>query len=468
MRILESYVAGEWVTPAGSGTEVHDATTGESVAAVGSEGVDVAAALRHARQVGGPALRQLTFHQRAGMLKALGAHLGEHKEDLYSLSTHTGATRPDSWLDIEGGTGVLAVYASKGRKELPNAGFVLDGEPEVLAKDGSFLGAHLLVPREGVAVLIDAFNFPVWGMLEKLAPAILAGTPVLVKPATPTAYVAEAAFRMMVDSGVLPEGAIQLVCGSLGDAFDHLTGQDSVWFTGSASTAARLRAHPAVITNSVRFSAEADSLNASILGPSATPGTAEFDLYVKEVAREMTTKAGQRCTAIRRALVPAALVVERLVRVDPSPPPLAGLPVAEVVPQDLAVVEAQLRPRHLRFAEPARVLGVVGGLQLPAAHLAPVDGGDGVLPGIALRVRVGEELLDQIDVEARLLLRLADAGASDLFAVIDEAAGDRPAVGNVLAEDEDDPAVAALDDRVRGGKRVLVLGHGRSGRAHEG
>jgi oxepin-CoA hydrolase/3-oxo-5,6-dehydrosuberyl-CoA semialdehyde dehydrogenase len=205
---------------------------------------------------------------------------------------------------------VLAVFASKGRKELPNAGFIVDGEPEVLAKDGSFLGAHLLVPREGVAVLIDAFNFPVWGMLEKLAPAILAATPVLVKPATPTAYVAEAAFRMMADSGVLPEGAIQLVCGSMGDAFDHLTGQDSVWFTGSASTVARLRAHPAVIANSVRFSAEADSLNASILGPAATPGTAEFDLYVKEVAREMTTKAGQRCTAIRRALVPAGLVDE--------------------------------------------------------------------------------------------------------------------------------------------------------------
>src|SRR5258705_384021 len=209
---------------------------------------------------------------------------------------------------MEGGTGVLAVSASKGRKELPDTTFLRDGDPEVLAKDGSFLGLHLLVPREGVAVLINAFNFPVWGMLEKVAPALLAGVPVVVKPATPTAYVAEAAVRLMVDSGALPEGAMQLVCGSLGDAFDHLTGRDSVYFTGSAATATTLRSHPTVLAQSVRFTAEADSLNASVLGPAAAPGTAEFDLYVKEVAREMTTKAGQRCTAIRRALVPAGLV----------------------------------------------------------------------------------------------------------------------------------------------------------------
>ncbi len=308
MQVLQSYVAGEWHTPSGEGVEVHDATTGEPVARVGSDGIDVAAALRHGREVGGPALRRLTFGQRAGILKALGGYLNEHKEDLYALSTATGATRPDAWLDIEGGTGVLAVYASKGRKELPDTTFLRDGEPEVLAKDGSFLGLHLLVPREGVAVLINAFNFPVWGMLEKVAPALLAGVPVLVKPATPTAYVAEAAVRLMVDSGALPEGAVQLVCGSLGSAFDHLTGQDSVFFTGSAATATKLRSHPVVLAQSVRFTAEADSLNASVLGPAAVPGTAEFDLYVKEVAREMTTKAGQRCTAIRRALVPSGVI----------------------------------------------------------------------------------------------------------------------------------------------------------------
>jgi len=308
MQVLQSYVAGEWQTPSGEGVEVHDATTGEPVARVGSDGVDVAAALRYGREVGGPALRRLTFGQRAGILKALAGYLGEQKEDLYALSTAAGATRSDAWLDVEGGAGVLAVYASKGRKELPDAAFLRDGEPEVLARDGSFLGLHLLVPREGVAVLINAFNFPVWGMLEKVAPALLAGVPVLVKPATPTAYVAEGAVRLMVESGVLPEGAVQLVCGSLGDAFDHLTGQDSVFFTGSAGTATKLRSHPVVLAQSVRFTAEADSLNASVLGPAAVPGTAEFDLYVKEVAREMTTKAGQRCTAIRRALVPAGLV----------------------------------------------------------------------------------------------------------------------------------------------------------------
>src|SRR5581483_11582292 len=184
MRVLQSYVAGEWVTPSGEGVEVHDATTGEPVARVGSDGVDVAAALAYGRQVGGPALRGMTFGRRAGILKALGAYLGEHKEDLYALSTAAGATRPDAWLDVEGGTGVLMVYASKGRRELPDATFLRDGDAEVLAKDGSFLGLHLLVPREGVAVLINAFNFPVWGMLEKVAPALLAGVPVLVKPAT--------------------------------------------------------------------------------------------------------------------------------------------------------------------------------------------------------------------------------------------------------------------------------------------
>ena len=308
MRVLQSYVGGQWQTPAGEGAQVPDATTGEPVARVGSDGIDVPGALRYAREVGGPALRRLTFGQRAGILKALGGYLGEHKEELYALSTAAGATRPDGWLDVEGGTGVLAVYASKGRKELPDATFLRDGEPEVLAKDGSFLGLHLLVPREGVAVLINAFNFPVWGMLEKVAPALLAGVPVLVKPATPTAYVAEAAVRLMVDSGALPEGAVQLVCGSLSSAFDHLTGQDSVFFTGSADTANKLRSHPVVLSQSVRFTAEADSLNASVLGPAAVPGTAEFDLYVREVTREMTTKAGQRCTAIRRALVPSGLV----------------------------------------------------------------------------------------------------------------------------------------------------------------
>ncbi|MGH9038919.1 MAG: aldehyde dehydrogenase family protein, partial [Acidimicrobiia bacterium] len=308
MRMLESYLAGSWYAPDGGGTVVRDATTGEEVARVSSEGADLAAAVAHARTVGGPALRRLTFHQRAAMLKALGRYLTEHKDDLYALSIPTGATKADAWLDVEGGIGTVMVFASKGLKELPNQTFVLDGDPEVLAKDGSFAAVHLCVPREGVAVLVNAFNFPCWGMLEKLAPAILAGVPVLSKPATPTAYVAEGAARQIIESGILPEGAFQFLCGGVNDLFDHLDGQDSVGFTGSASTAGRLRSHPAVLAHSVRFNAEADSLNVSVLGPAAAPGTPEFDLYVKEVAREMTTKAGQRCTAIRRALVPAAHV----------------------------------------------------------------------------------------------------------------------------------------------------------------
>src|SRR5437763_3678151 len=232
MRVVRSYVGGQWHTPAQGGVDVHDATTGEPVARVGSGGIDVGAALAYGRDVGGPALRRMTFGQRAGILKALAGYLGEHKEELYGESTAAGATRPDAWLDIEGGAGVLMVYASKGRKELPDASFLPDGEPEVLAKDGSFLGLHLLVPREGVAVLINAFNFPVWGMLEKVAPALLAGAPVLVKPATPTAYVAEAAVRLMVDSGALPDGALQLVCGSLGDTRAPPAGPDSGCFAG--------------------------------------------------------------------------------------------------------------------------------------------------------------------------------------------------------------------------------------------
>jgi oxepin-CoA hydrolase/3-oxo-5,6-dehydrosuberyl-CoA semialdehyde dehydrogenase len=299
---------GEWYRAANGGTVVASAVTGEPVAEISSEGIDPAAVLDHARRVGGPALRRLTFHQRAALLKALGQHLMNVKEELYELSTSTGATRADSAIDIDGGIGVVLSYASRGRRELPNASFVVDGDTETLAKDGSFLGAHVLVPLEGAAVHINAFNFPCWGMLEKLAPALLAGVPAVVKPASQTAYLTEAMFRHIIGSGILPDGAVQLICGGVGDLFDYLTGQDFVGFTGSASTAQKLRAHPAVIANSVRFNAEADSLNCSVLGPTSGPGTPEFDLYLREVVREMTSKAGQKCTAIRRAMVPAELV----------------------------------------------------------------------------------------------------------------------------------------------------------------
>jgi oxepin-CoA hydrolase/3-oxo-5,6-dehydrosuberyl-CoA semialdehyde dehydrogenase len=307
-RVLESYTAGRWQAPSDEGAPVADAVTGETVAHVSSAGVDVGAMVDHGRRVGGPALRALTFPERAALLKSLAAHLQEHREEFYALSARTGATRRDSKVDIDGGIGVLMVYASKGRKELPEGRVLLEGDVEPLSKGGTFAGRHVLTPLRGVAVQINAFNFPVWGMLEKLAPAVLAGVPSIVKPASQTAYVTELVARRMVDSGLLPEGAFQLLCGSAGPLLDHLAGQDLVSFTGSAATARQLRGHEAVTARSVRFNAEADSLNASVLGPDAGPGTPEFDLYVDQLVTEMTVKAGQKCTAIRRALVPRVVL----------------------------------------------------------------------------------------------------------------------------------------------------------------
>lgn len=303
---LQSYVGGEWRSGRDHGVLLRDASTGDLIAEASSGGIDFGAVLSYARERGGPALRAMTFHERASMLKALAKRLLECKDELYELSYCTGATKADSWIDIDGGIGTVFVFASKGARELPNSHLFLEGAVEGLSKGGTFLGQHILVPREGAAVHINAFNFPVWGMLEKLAPAILAGVPAIVKPATATAYLAELLVRRIIESAILPEGALQLVCGSLGDLFDHLTCQDFVSFTGSASTAARLRVHPRIIRHAVPFVAETDSLNSSILAPDAAPGTAEFDLFIKEVARELTVKAGQKCTAIRKVLVPAA------------------------------------------------------------------------------------------------------------------------------------------------------------------
>ncbi len=307
-RMLQSYVQGAWWEPAESvaGVEVLDASTGEPVARVSSEGLDLAAALDYARTVGQQSLGALTFHQRAVLLKQLALALTERKEELYELSYRTGATKTDSWVDIDGGIGVLFTYSGKGRRELPNARVQLDGPLEVLSKDGSFLGRHIRTTLPGVAVQINAFNFPVWGSLEKLAPAFLAGMPSVIKPATPGAYLAEHMVRIMVESGLLPEGSVQLVSGSIRDVFDHAKLGDVVSFTGSASTAEALRRHEAVQTGGVLFNAETDSINASVLGPDAVAGTPEFDAYVRQLVNEMTTKAGQKCTSIRRAIVPAA------------------------------------------------------------------------------------------------------------------------------------------------------------------
>ena len=305
-RRLESYVCGTWAAGAKEGTELLDASTGETVAWIDSTGIDFKAVLEYGRAKAGPALRRMSFHERAAMLKALGLKLMEQKEEFYALSLATGATRADGWIDIEGGIGTLLSFASKGRRELPNTRVLLDGDVEGLSKDSSFSAQHILSPLQGVAVHINAYNFPIWGMLEKVAPTLLAGMPAIVKPASQTAYLTELMVRRIIESGILPEGALQLISGSVGDLLDHVDGQDVVTFTGSALTGRKLRTHPAIIENSVRFSMEADSLNASILGLDAAPGTEEFDLFVKEVAREMTVKAGQKCTAIRRVFAPRA------------------------------------------------------------------------------------------------------------------------------------------------------------------
>ena len=310
MSLLEirSFAAGHWIAPNDTARPIENAVTGALLARAGNSAIDVQSMLDHARNVGGPALRAMTFHDRARMLKALAVHLGKNKQALYDLSFATGATQSDHVIDVDGGIGTMFVFASKGRREMPDAQVYLDGEVEQLSRNGTFLGQHIATPMRGVAVHINAFNFPVWGMLEKLAPTILAGVPAIVKPATATCYVTELAVRLMLESGILPQGALQMVAGGLGDMLDRLTCQDVVSFTGSADTALKLRSAPHILKNSIRFVAEQDSLNASILGPDAAPGTPEFDLFVKEVQREMTTKAGQKCTAIRRILAPQAQV----------------------------------------------------------------------------------------------------------------------------------------------------------------
>ena len=300
---LQSYIAGRWVG-AEAGTALRSAVNGQPVYNLHAETLDFAEALHHARTVGLPGLLALDFQQRAERLKALAKYLNEHKEKLYAVSAHTGATRADGWIDIEGGAGTLYAYSAMGSNELPSGNLVHEGPAISLGKKGHFAGTHILVPRGGVAVHINAFNFPVWGLLEKFAPSFLAGMPCIGKPASATSYLTEAAVRLMMESGLLPEGCLQLVIGGTGDLLDRLEGPDVVTFTGSADTAAKLRVHPNLVRHSIPFNAEADSLNCAILAPDVSPDDEEFDLFVKEVAREMTTKAGQKCTAIRRAIVP--------------------------------------------------------------------------------------------------------------------------------------------------------------------
>jgi len=436
--ILPSYVRDGWWTPdtEEGAADVLDASTGELVTRVSTAGLDLAGALEHARTVGQRSLGELTFHQRALLLKQLAQALTERKDELYALSAQAGATRADAWIDVDGGIGALFTYGSKGRRELPNAQVVLDGPAESLSKDGSFLGRHVFTRLPGVAVQINAFNFPVWGMLEKFGPSFLAGMPTLVKPATPTAFIAEAAVRIMVDSGLLPTGSLQLVSGAVPELFDHLRLGDLVAFTGSASTAERLKAHDAVQTGGVRFTSETDSINASVLGPDAVTGTPEFDAYVKGLVVELTAKSGQKCTAIRRAIVPAPLVddVVAAVRDRIAARVVVGDPRAEGVTMGPLASRTQ-REEVLRQVARLVAAGgelVLGGLDQPTVTLA--DGSVGIAPEGAF--------------VAPLLLRFADAWTPEAHTV--EAFGP---VASVLAYEDANEAVQLV---ARGGGSLVT------------
>ncbi len=338
---IKSYAQGKWIEGEGMGVDLLHAVNGEKIGEATSKGLDFKAMLQYAREKAGPALRKMTFHERGRMLKALAMHLNEKKDSFYKLSAATGATKADSWVDIDGGISTMFVFASKGRRELPDQPFLMEGNPEVISKGGTFIGHHILTPMQGVGVHINAFNFPVWGMMEKIAPNLLAGVPAIVKPASVTCYLTQAVVQEIISSGILPEGALQLICGSAGDLLSHVDMQDVVTFTGSAATGRKLKTGNAMVENSVRFNMEADSLNFSMLGPDATPDSEEFKLFVKEVAREMTLKAGQRCTAIRRTIVPQNITTEvieaiksRLATVRLGDPAIEGVRMGPLVSHD--------------------------------------------------------------------------------------------------------------------------------------
>lgn len=380
---LKNYALGKWAGGTGPLADIPSAVTGEILARGGSGGLDFKAMAAYAREVGGKNLRKLTFQQRAAIVKTLATAIMENKEALYALNLHTGATRKDGWIDIEGGAGTLFSMASKAKRELPDDVILVDGAVEQISKEGTFLAQHVYTSLKGVALHINAFNFPVWGMLEKLSVSLIAGVPAIVKPATATCYLAEAAFRVLIDTGKVPDGALQFIAGSTGDLFDHLTGQDVVSFTGSASTAAKLKGHPVVIRESVRFISEQDSLNAAMLGPDAGPDSPEFALFVKEVAREMTVKAGQKCTAIRRALVPAAMmdaagkaISEQLARTTIGDPAreevrmgaLVSLPQREDVRAKVAALKSESK---VIFGDSAAI-DVIGASAVTGAFAAPM------------------------------------------------------------------------------------------------
>ena len=483
-RRLQSYAAGRWFTADDEGRPLLDASTGEEVARISATGLDLGEMTSYARSMGGPALRALTFHERAAMLKALGKHLMAHVAEFHELSLRTGATKGDGMGDIEGGIGTLFASGSVGTRQLPNDTVYLDGDPIPLGKGGTFVGQHVFTSRPGVMVQINAFNFPVWGMLEKFGPAFLAGMPSLVKPAAQTSYVTEAVVRSIVESGILPEGSIQLLMGSPAGLLDELQVQDHVAFTGSAHTAGLLRTHANVLHGGVTLGVEADSLNCSILGPDVTADDPELDLFVKGVVTEMTYKAGQKCTAIRRALVPRGMVdtvldavTARLAKVAVGDPREESVRMGALVSLDQReevrkAVQSLRASADLVFGDPDRV-EVVGGDPERGAFMSPVllrarDGAvephdvepfgpvstvlayDSVDDAIALAARgqgslVGSVVTHDRDVARRVVLGLA------------------PWHGRILVLDRDDAA-----ESTGHGSPLPVLVHGGPGRAGGG
>lgn len=377
---LKNYACGQWV--AGEENQLFHAISGEVIATAGSEKINLGEMMQYARSVGGPALRKMTFHERGRALRSLAQHLLANKEKYYSLSAATGATKVDSWVDIEGGIGNLFSYASL-RRQFPDKPYAYDGDFVSLSKGGTFGGHHLLVPKEGVAIHINAFNFPVWGMLEKIAVNLLAGVPAIVKPATITSYLTELVFHDIIQSGIFPEGSLQLVCGSARGILDHVTSQDIVTFTGSAETGKMLKKHSRLIDEAVPFNMEADSLNCCVLGPDVTPDLPEFDIFVKEVLREMTTKAGQKCTAVRRIMVPAErleevkdALISKLSKTVVGDPSVEGVRMGalagkEQVKEVLEKVEALSTEQSLVFGSPDH-FEVVGANRTAGAFLPPM------------------------------------------------------------------------------------------------
>ncbi|CAN5222589.1 phenylacetic acid degradation bifunctional protein PaaZ [soil metagenome] len=489
--VLPSYVQGAW-WEGSTGTPIRDASTGEILALVGSDGIDLAGAIEYGRTVGQRSLGALTFHERALILKALAGALTAAKDELYAISDSTGATRRDSLVDVDGGIGVLFTYASKGRRELPNTTIIVDGAAENLAKDGSFGGQHIYQRLPGVAVQVNAFNFPVWGMLEKFAPAFLAGVPSIVKPASPTAILTEAAVRVMVDSGLLPEGSLQLVCGSARELLGLLDVRDHLSFTGSASTAASFAVHPAVVSGGLGLTSETDSLNAAVLGPDVVPDAPEFAAFVASVVTEMTTKAGQKCTSIRRIIVPSnlqdavvAAIAERLdARVTLGDPRVEGVTMGPLASLDqLAEVR---RSVEALVAGGGRI--VYGGLDAPEVVLDDGTRGraaDGAfLSPVLLRFDDPDsDAVHNVEAfgpvasvlgyrDADDAIRLANRGGGSLVATVASydpetvgriVTGIAPFHGRVLVLDRDDARTSTGH-----GSPVPHLVHGGPGRAGGG